>query len=537
MRDLVKSMPQRERGKGDMELDFDGEVFTVKCRFQDNYKLEALDARWSKSFKHWRVYNSKFNRQELRKIQFKYFSKPAEDVLYAVEEDPLLDTKLIQFTEPRPFQTPAAQKLLSLKYCALFAPVGSGKTKIGVDVLQSLYLSGKINKILVIGLVSIIGNWEDELEKHWVGNKPPMDFIWITGVESYSAGKLAGEVEKWVDNRTAVLIDESSKIKNSKSIRTEKITKIGDKAGYRYIMTGSSVLNGEVDLYSQFNFLHPDIVGITTEVGFKKRYCIYGGYENKKIIGYKRQEELLGNLIPYSFVITKEEAMPHLPSQTFSPRRIPATAEQKRLMAKVVDEMKVETKNNKGEPMDKRIKNALTKILRISQIAGGFNADGERVKGGNPKVDALADILDDSPDEQMVVFTRYVPELIYLGEVIKDSKVIYGGVDREERHKRVKSFQNGDYRVIISQYRVGALGLNMDSARLCSHFSFSFDLEEWIQSVGRIARTTQTRPMTYFPLLLQGSADSMMYRALQNKENISKAIERALMTGNMDELI
>lgn len=519
-----------------MELDFDGEVFTVKCRFQENYKLEALDARWSKPKKHWRVYNSKFNRQILRSIQFSYFSEAAGKALFAVEENPELDVELVQFTNPRPFQTPATEKMLSLKYCALFAPVGSGKTKIGIDTVQSLYLAGKINKILIIGLVSIIGNWEDELRKHWVGNDPPMDSIWITGIESYSAGKLYEEVEQWVDKKTAILIDESSKIKNSKAIRTEKVTRIGDKAGFRYIMTGSSILNGEIDLFSQFNFLHPDIVGITTEVGFKKRYCIFGGYGDKKVIGYKRQEELLENLRPYSFVISKEEAMPHLPPQTFSPRRIPATAEQKRLITKVVDEMKVEIKNEAGETMDKRIKNALTKVLRISQIAGGFNSEREKIKGGNPKMEALLDILEDNPDEQMVVFTRFIPELLYLGEKIKDSMVIYGGIDKVERHSRVKAFQESKYRVIISQYKVGALGLNMDAARLCSHYSLDFDLENWIQSVGRIARTTQTRPMTYFPLLLQGSADAMMYRACLNKESFSKSIERALIAGDVEEL-
>lgn len=519
-----------------MELDFDGEVFIVRCRFQENYKLEALDMRWSKPKKHWRVYNSRLNREILRKIQFKYFSESAEKALFSADDSSELDLKPIMFTEPRPFQIPALNKMISLKYCALFAPVGSGKSKIGVDVLQSLFLANKVDKILIVGLVSIIENWKDELRKHWVNNDPPFDNIWITGIESYSAGKLAGEVEQWVDNRTVVLVDESSKIKNSKAIRTEKIHNIGKKAGYRYIMTGSSVLNGEIDLYSQFNFLNEDIIGISTLIGFKKRYCIYGGFEGKKIIGYKRQEELLANLIPYSFVITKEEAMPHLPSQTFSPRSLPATDEQKRLIKKIVDQLKTEVINDRGEVMEKRIKNVLTKILRISQVAGGFLEDGTRIKGANPKLEAVKDILEDSPDEQLVVFTRYVPELLLLGEQIKDSTIIYGRVDREERHKRVQAFQRGEIRVIISQYKVGALGLNMDSARMCSHFSLDFDLENWIQSVGRIARTTQIRPMVYFPLILKGSADAMMYRSLQGKESISKAVERALMTGDIEEL-
>lgn len=519
-----------------MELDFQDGVFILTCRFNDNYLIENLDKRWSKPYRHWRVYDSRINVDLMSKIKFKYISPVAQRQINTRGQKPEMNVVPIMYTEPRVFQDKALKKMVSLKYCALFAPVGSGKSKIGVDVAQSLWYAGKIDKILIIGLVSIIENWKDELHKHWKDNSPPMENIRITGIESYSAGKLAGEVLEWVNDRTLILVDESSKIKNFSAIRTEKVTAIGAKAGYRYIMTGSSILNGEIDLYSQFNFLHSDIVGISTLVGFKKRYCIYGGFEGRKIIGYKRQEELLENLTPYSFVITKEEAMPHLPSQTFSPRNIPASPEQKRLITKVIDELKIEVKNSRGETIDKKVKNALTKIIRISQIAGGFDAERNPIKGPNPKLDALMDILDDSPDEQMVVFTRYIPELLMLSQKIKDSSVIYGDIDREERHRRVKNFQEGKFRVIISQYKVGALGLNMDSARMCSHFSFGFDLEEWIQSVGRIARTTQTRPMVYFPLILKGSADAMMYRAVQNKESVGKAVERALMTGDVEEI-
>jgi len=519
-----------------MILEAEGDIFIIKCRFNDNYLLEQLDCRWSKAKKHWRVYNSRVNRNILKTIKFQFISEDAWALLTMPDMDPELKVSMIQHTKPLPFQTPATEKLLSLKYCALFAPVGSGKSKIAVDVIQSLYYAGKIDRVLIIGLVSIIENWKQELSKHWLGNSPPMEIFMITGIESYSAGKMADKAEKWVTERTVVLVDESSKIKNQAAIRTEKVTDIASKAGYRYIMTGSSILNGNIDLYAQFNFLHPDICGITTLVGFRKRYCIYGGYENKKIIGYKRQEELIGNLSPYSFVITKEEAMPHLPTQTFSPRRVQATVEQKRLIEKIKSELKTEVTNDKGEKVDKRIQNVLTKIMRISQVAGGFLEDGSRIKGTNPKVQALKDIMEDSPDEQMVIFVRFVPELLELGREIKNSTIIYGDIERVERQNRVDAFQRGEHQYIISQYAVGALGLNMDAARLCCQYSYDFNLEYWVQCIGRIARTTQKRPMTYFPLILEGSADAMMYRALQSKEGVSKAVTRALMSGNAEEL-
>ena len=515
-----------------MIVDYEKDRFFIYCKFASNHLLEELDKRWNNKRRCWLVYDSGINRQIIRsKLASRaevtpVAAKNLEEITPEYESIPML-----QKTEPLPFQIPATKKLLSLPHCALFAPVGSGKTKIAIDVAHSLWYAGKVNKVLIIGLVSIIENWKMEIEKHWLG-EIPWDKIAITGVESYSQGSLYSKILAWVDKQTVMIVDESSKIKNYKAIRTEKITNIGRAAGYRYAMTGSPLLNSELDLYAQFNFLNPEIIGISTHIGFKNRYCVSGGFQNKKVIGYKRQDELISNLAPYSFVIDKKEAMPHLPSQTFTPRKGSVTAEQKRLIERIKKEMISESKS-KG---DKVIQNILTKMLRISQIAGGFTEDGLPIDGPNPKLNMIHDILDDSPDEQVVYFVRFIPELKMLGEKLGDCQVIHGAVKPVERQQIVNSFQAGNFRNMVCQYQSGAMGLNMDAARLCVFYSFDFSLEMWIQSVGRIARTTQTRPMVYFPLLLEGSLDSFTYRVLQGKEEMEQAVKRALASGSVEDL-
>jgi len=451
-------------------------------------------------------------------------SKEAEDALF-VDFTPAFGTvAVVRKTEPRPFQIDATNKLLSLQYCALVAPPGSGKTKIMIDVIQSLYQAGKIKKISIVCPCSVIDNWKEELVKHWNG-EPPWDSIWITGIESYSSGGLYSKMLGVVDKSTVKVVDESSRIKNSKAKRTERLTALGEKASYRYTMTGTPLLNGEVDLFSQYRFLHPDIIGISTEIGFKNRYCIKGGFKGKQIIGYRKQEELLGNLRPYSFIITKEEAMPQMPLQTFVTRKAVPSPEQKRLINKIKNELLMET-----EQGDVNIQNVLTKMLRIRQISGGFS-DGSPVAGANPKIEILKEIIEESPEEQFVIFASFIPEIKELLNILPNSGGIYGEI--KNRQEVINKFQNKELKYLVCQYQSGSTGLNMHSACMCVHYSFDPSLEFWLQSIGRIARDGQERPMIYTSIIMSGSVDAYIHKLLMNKETMEKGIRESLATGNI----
>lgn len=514
-----------------MELAYDKDVFIVKCKFHENHFLEDLDKRWSKAKKHWRVYDADLNKRILKDIASKTRVVMSDEAKQKLNKTSVLKAEepvtYVYKTDPLPFQIPATKFLLSVNYGALFAPVGSGKSKILIDVMQSLFMAGEISRVVIVGLVSIVDNWKDQIETHWKGEVPWEMFL-ITGVESYSQGNLYKMVKDVVTDTTLMLVDEGQKIKNPKSIRTSRIIELGEKAKKKYIMTGTPILNGNSDIFSQYLFLHPDIIGIKTFIGFRNRYCVMGGYENKKIIGYKNQEELMEKLKPYSFVIDKKEAMPFLPSQTFMIRKVKKTKEQERLITKLREELLSETLLG-----DKTVTNILTVMLRISQITGGFHEEGRHIDGPNPKLKELKDIIEESPDEQMVIFCRFLPEIHMLMEELPNSAGIYGAIKAQERNEIRKEFQAGKHKYLICQYQSGAVGLDMYAARICVFFSFDFSLEMWLQSIGRIARIQQKRPMIYYPLLMAGTADYLIYRALGEKQEIADYVKEKLKEGGL----
>jgi len=506
-------------------LDYDGDVFTIVCGYEYNHMIEGLDKRWSKAKRHWRVYNATLNRSLLKTLFFIEKSVSAVKELETDTEKSIIDTlQIVYNTKPYGFQESAIRKMLDVRLCALFAPVGSGKTKISIDAVQSLYVAGKIDQILIIGLVSIRNNWINEIQKHWYG-EIPWESIEIIGVESLSQGGKYAEIKKWISPNCCIVVDEGHKIKNINSKRTERAIKLGEGLKYKYIMTGTEVLNGESDLFAQFRFLDKNIIGIQTFIGFKNRYCVFGGFKGKKIIGYKRIQELIENLKKNSFTIDKKEAMPFLPEQTFVSRETLPTPAQKKLIKEIKQSILTDEEIMEG----KVSMNMLTKMLRISQVAGGFDEEGEPVKGTNPKLNALKEIIEDSPDEQIVIFCRYVPEIKMILEAVPGSVGIFGEVSTKERHKLITEFQEGKHKYVVCQYQSGAIGLNMHSARLCVFFSFDFSLEMWLQAIGRIARMQQKRPMLYTSIIMRGSIDYTVHRALRHKENVADAVKTALL--------
>ena len=69
--------------------------------------------------------------------------------------------------------------------------------------------------------------------------------------------------------------------------------------------------------------------------------------------------------------------------------------------------------------------NVLTKMLRLSQMTGGYLTDdaGSITSVSTAKLDALSDILDTmlTEDRKLVIMARFVPELNEIQKLLKKS--------------------------------------------------------------------------------------------------------------------
>ena len=161
------------------------------------------------------------------------------------------------------------------------------------------------------------------------------------GLESLQNGEKKGRAYEYTErflltHNCMLVVDESHLIKGHKSIRTANSCTLGNLAKTKIIGTGTPISHGPLDLYSQFDFLDPNIIGVGDFYSFRNRYAQMGGYDNKEVIGYNNIDELMEILKPWVFQVTKEEMMPDLPPKIYlGSREVKMQPEQAKLYKKI----------------------------------------------------------------------------------------------------------------------------------------------------------------------------------------------------------
>lgn len=166
-------------------------------------------------------------------------------------------------------QQRAINKLNRLKVGALFMEMGTGKTKVALDLMA---YKKKADYLLWICPCSLKGTIEEERQK-W----HPELKLHVVGVESIgSSNRIYAELLEELSHQNCIfaVVDESLKIKNGGAKRTQRLLTISKLCEYKLILNGTPLTNNVLDLYTQFQFLSPLILSESLLV-FKNKYCEY----------------------------------------------------------------------------------------------------------------------------------------------------------------------------------------------------------------------------------------------------------------------
>jgi len=190
---------------------------------------------------------------------------------------------------PAPFdhQTKANEKLNPLQYAALFADMGTGKSRIAIDWFIHKHNTIGSNHVVIIGPIVVLQQWlNEQLPTHcsvhynaYVYNSKPsikhtqqLDnfmmsakyskglHIFLINFDSFASKKGATLVEQFLSTHTSppvIIIDESSRIKSPDALSVKSIVKLRKTypESFRLIMSGTPASKSPVDLWSQFDFL------------------------------------------------------------------------------------------------------------------------------------------------------------------------------------------------------------------------------------------------------------------------------------------
>jgi len=442
---------------------------------------------------------------------------------------------------------------------ALFADMGTGKSFMVINNIAMLYDVGKINSAIVIAPKGVYRNWVDqELPKHlpehiisrtalWTpsprkAEKAELDNLWevtedlkilVMNVEALSTAKGMEYAKRFaMFTKCFMAIDESTTIKTPTAKRAKNVVKVGTHALYRRIMTGSPVTRSPMDLYQQCDFLSNDCLDSPSFYAFRARYAILvekhmGSHSFKKIVGYRKLDELKEKLDRFSYRITKEECL-DLPPKVFVKREVQLTKEQ----MKAYEEMKTLALAMFDKGLTTTV-NALTQLMRLHQITCGHSKldDGTEISIPTKRTEELLSVIEETSGK-VIIWANYRHDIESIKlELQKEYGMAavgtyYGDIDEEERRRVVREFQEpeSELRFFVGNPRTGGYGLTLTAASTVVYYSNSFDLEVRLQSEDRAHRIGQTKSVTYVDLMVPGTIDEKIVRALRDKIDIANEV-------------
>lgn len=201
-------------------------------------------------------------------------------------------------------QQSAFTKLVANKVGALFMKMGTGKTRVAVELVNSIPDADLICYIAPLGIIrpksKDISPISDEVAK-WGGFRCESYYVGIESIQG--SDRIFLETTRKIEQAKCpvIVVDESIKIKNIDAKRTKRLMELSKMVDYKLILNGTPFTKNLMDIYPQMEFLSPLILQMKPDE-FKNTFCCYttitkcmGGhrkYTKEFITGYENVDYL-----------------------------------------------------------------------------------------------------------------------------------------------------------------------------------------------------------------------------------------------------
>lgn len=337
-----------------------------------------------------------------------------------------------------------------------------------------------------------------------------------------------------------IILDESHRAKQFDG-RIGKF--VGElKATRKNILTGTLMPHSPMDVFSQYRFLDPGVFG-NNFYKFRNRYAVMGGYMSKQIVGYQNQDEMHDKIYSIAFRVTKD--ILDLPEENHIVRDFDLNGEAEKFYNEARNALWISL----GED---RVNTdiVIVQMLRMQQITSGYLPVMEEYEDENGKkkhrllrvekidsgkAELLEEIIEDIDEhEPVVVFCRFQHDLDEIKAVAERLGRTYGEISgRDKSALSDKAELQDGIQVAGVQIQAGGVGIDLTKSHYGIYYSVGYSLGDYEQSLARIHRPGQTKPVIYYHLVAAGTIDEVVYSNLKNKKDvISSIIETKKLEGN-----
>lgn len=384
---------------------------------------------------------------------------------------------------------------------------------------------------LVVVPTSLVHNWKNEIKKF----TPQLKTYLHQGIqrnknsirriaESYDVilttyGTVRNDFNLLQNYRFNYLIlDESQNIKNSESKTYQSVIALA--AEKKLVLTGTPIENSLSDLWSQFNFINPGLLG--SMEFFKKNYIQPIEKQNDET----SQHKLKLLISPFILRRTKEQVASDLPPLTEQIRYCTMTENQ----ARIYEEQKSLIRNTLLESIESRgIEKAtfmaLQGLTRLRQLAN-HPALYQFPEADSGKFNEVMQSLDELMAEKhkVLIFSSFVTHLKLFETAFKQRNWNYSCLTGQTKNREevISSFQGDENkRLFLISLKAGGVGLNLTSA------DYIFILDPWWnpaaenQAINRAHRIGQDKKVFVYRFITENSIEEKIQVLKDRKSDLA----------------
>ncbi len=413
---------------------------------------------------------------------------------------------------------------------AIFFDTGVGKTLTALNIVD--FMS---NKALVVCPISVIDDaWIGGIEKFKLNipycnlrNEVKKKRFKVSMLKDYKLFIINYEsFNKNIDtikalNIDTLIIDESSRLKNSKANITKVMTSYCDDIHNIYLLSGNPAPNNWLEYYSQMRILDISLFG-NSFYKFREKFfnSDYSGFH--WYIKQEMKDNFLACIASKSIFVKKEDVL-DLPERSDININFELSKDEYKAYKSMLSELFVEY-----EDENVSVTQAIAKTMKLRQIISGFFFDAEKkiVSIGTSKMLAFKQLIEDIGNHQVLIWTQFKWEAKMLKKLLEaDALVCDSTVTYEQKQINMKEFQSGRVKYLIAHPRSIGMGTTFVNCSYSIYYSLSYSYEEYSQSKDRIYRKGQKNACTYYHLLCNNTLiDSIIFRALKSKKSVADGV-------------
>ncbi|MDN2696240.1 DEAD/DEAH box helicase [Janthinobacterium sp. SUN073] len=414
--------------------------------------------------------------------------------------------------------------------------MGLGKT---IQTLSHILLEKEAGRLtspaLVVAPTSLMGNWQAEAARF----APALRVLLLHGPQRAQHFEQMGHYDLVLTTYALLprdeealrrqhfhllILDESQYIKNSNSKAAQTAALL--PATHRLCLTGTPLQNHLGELWAQFHFLMPGLLGDQKTFNSEFRKPI------EKLGDGARNAFLVRRIKPFLLRRTKDTVAKELPAKTEMVREVELAGVQRDLYETVRLAMAEKVRAAiaaKGLARSQIvILDALLKLRQVCCDPRLVAGAGKKCMAPSAKLAELMEMLEAllAEGRKVLVFSQFTSMLALIEEQLRERGIAYALLTGEtkDRSAQVDTFQQGSVPLFLISLKAGGVGLNLTAADTVIHYDPWWNPAAENQATDRAWRIGQDKPVFVYKLIAKGTLEEKIQEMQRRKAELADAV-------------